>query len=168
MAAVQQVLMAVGTSVSLPASLFASAIGQSFGDFESASAFARVTIGTTGILTLEYNANGDYKDPGFPVEENYRWLVGGSSSLFSARMRRTSGNVFASGSNAADTWLPVTSALAWFIVSNTTSTGPQFDSKAVTAVLEIAYTNNLTNILAQCDISMDTNAESQGGSVSID
>ena len=172
MAAIQQVLMAVGTSVSLPASLFASATGESFGDFASASAFARVTIGTTGILTLEYNANGDYKEPGFPVEENFTWLVGGSSSLFSARMRRTSGSAFSSGSSPADTWLPVTSDLAWFIVSNTSGgitglSGRDIDSKAVTAVLEIAYTNNLTNILAQCDISMDTTASSQGGNVSI-
>ncbi len=160
MAAIQQVLMAVGTSVSLPSSLTASATGERFTDFLGASAFARVTLGSAGILTLEYNANGDFQDPPFPVEENYTWLVGGSSSLFSARMRRTSGNAFTAGSAAADTWLPVTSDLAWTLISNARNGG--FDSKALTAVLEIAYTNNLTNILAQCNISMDTTASSSG------
>jgi hypothetical protein len=166
MAAIQQILMAVGTSVSLPASLTASATGDSFSDFQGASAFARVTLGSAGNLTLEYNANGDFQDPPFPVEENYTWLVGGSSSLFSARMRRTSGSAFTAGSAAADTWLPITSDLAWTIISSARASGG-FDSKALTAVLEIAYTNNLTNILAQCNISMDTTASSSGGGVDL-
>lgn len=162
MSAIQQVLMAVGTSISLPASLVASASGERFSDFQGASAFARVTLGSAGILTLEYNANGDTQDPPFPVTENYTWLVGGNSSLFSTRMRRTSGSAFTAGSAAADTWLPVTSDLAWTLISNARA-GGGFDSKALTAVLEIAYTNNLTNILAQCNISMDTTASSSGG-----
>lgn len=161
MAAVQQVLMAVGTTVSLPASLTAYAYGDRFTDGLGASAFARVTLRSIGTLILEYNANGDIQDPPFPVEENYSWLVGGSSSLFSARMRLTSGDPFSVASSAVNTWLPITSDLGWFIVSNARNGG--FDAKALTAVLEIAYTNNLVNILAQCNISMETTASSTGG-----
>lgn len=169
MAAVQQVLMAVGTSVSLPVSLLASAsatsFGNDFGDTGNASAFARVTLGTAGILTLEYNANGEVKDPPFNVEENYTWRVGGTSSLYSVRMRKTSGSTFSSGSSVIDTWLPISTDHAWFILSASSSSQPGPDSKAVIAVLEIAYTNNLTNILAQCDISMDTTATTISGNI---
>jgi hypothetical protein len=161
MAAIQQILMAVGTSVSLPASLTAVAFGERFQDFLGASAFARVTLGSAGILTLEYNANGDFQTPPFPVEENYTWLVGGNSSVFSARMRKTSGSSFTAGSAAIETWLPITSDLAWTLISNARG-GGGFDADALTAVLEIAYTNNLTNILAQCNISMETTAVSTG------
>jgi hypothetical protein len=170
MSAIQQVLMAIGSSVFLPASLIADASGESFGEFSNASAFARVTLGTAGVLTLEYSANGDYKIPGFPVEENYNWLIGGSSSIFSARMRRTSGSAFTAGSSAINSWLPITSDLQWQLLSSASGgisglSGNDIDSKAVTAVLEIAYTNNLTNILAQSNISMSTYASTQSGSI---
>lgn len=170
MGAIQQVLMAVGTSVFLPSSLFASASGESFGDFSNASAFARVTLGNAGILTLEYNANGDVQDPSFPVEENYTWRIGGSSSLYSVRMRKTSGSAFSAGSSDIDQWIPITTDLQWQLLSNASSgisggPGSDIDSKALTAVLELAFTNNLTNILAQCNISMDTFASSQSGNI---
>lgn len=160
MAAIQQVLMAVGTSVSLPASLDAYASGISYTDFRGASAFARLTLSTTGVLTFLYNANGDVADPPFTVEENYNWLVGGSPGLFSARMRLTSGDSFTTGSAATGTWLPITSNLVWSLTSSARNGG--YDAKALTAVLEIAYTNNLVNILAQSNISMQTTAESTG------
>ena len=170
MSAIQQVLLAIGSSVYLPPSLTASASGESFGEFSNASAFARITLGTAGILTHEYNATGDTIDPPFPggVNETFTWLTGSSSSLFSARMRRTSGSAFTAGSSAANAWLPITSDLQWQLLSNASGgisglSGSDIDSKALTAVLEIAYTNNLTNILAQSNVSMSTFASSQSG-----
>lgn len=158
MSAIQQVIMAAGTSVSLPASLDAFASGISYTDFRGASAFARLTLGSTGVLNFLYNANGDYTEPPFTVQEDYNWLVGGSSSLFSARMRLTSGDAFTIGTTG--TWLPITSNLVWSLTSSARNGG--YDAKALTAVLEIAYTNNLANILAQSNISMQTTAESTG------
>lgn len=161
MAAVQQVLMAVGTSVFLPSSLIAAASGESYND-DFASASISLFLRTNGTLLFEYSANGTLQDPPFPVSEESNWLVGGTSSLFSARMRRISGSAFLVGSSAINTWLPITSELNWNLVSSSSSS-QRFDSKAVTAVLEIAFTNNLTNILAQSNISFSTLASTQGG-----
>jgi hypothetical protein len=161
MAAIQQILMAVGTSVSLPASLFAAASGEGYND-EAASAIVSLDLESSGILSLEYNANGTIADPAFPQFDQYNWLVGGSSSLFSVRMRQTSGSTFSPGSTAVNTWLPVDTGRSWYILSSSNSF-QRFNSKALTAVLEIAYTNNLTNILAQSNINFSTSALTQGG-----
>jgi hypothetical protein len=163
MAAIQQILMAVGTSVFLPSSLIASAIGESYAD-QAASAGVSLNLSTNGILQLVYSANGTLQDPSFPVTEQFRWLVGGSSTLFSVRMRKISGSAFSFGSAAIDTWIPITTSLNWNIISSSNSFQP-FNSKAVTAVLEIAFSNNLTNILAQSNISFSTSASTQGGSI---
>jgi len=155
MAAIQQVLMAVGTSVFLPASLNAFASAESYND-EPASAIVNLDLEATGILT------GTLQEPAFAQFEQYTWLVGGSSSLFSVRLRRTSGSAFSPGSAAIDTWLPVSTGHSWYILSSSNNFQP-FNSKAVTGVLEIAFTNNLTNILAQSDINFSTSASTQGG-----
>lgn len=161
MAAIQQVLMAVGTSVFLPANLNAFASAESYND-EPASAIVNLDLEATGILTLDYNANGTLQDPAFAQFEQYTWLVGGSSSLFSVRLRRTSGSAFSPGSAAIDTWLPVSTGHSWYILSSSNSFQPS-NGKAVTGVLEIAFTNNLTNILAQSNINFSTSAFTQGG-----
>lgn len=161
MAAVQQVLMAVGTSIRLPSSLVANPSAESYSDEPGSSAVV-LYLNTDGSLVLEYNANGTLQEPPFPVAENYTWRVGGSSSLYSARMRRTSGNNFAPGSTSINTWNPITTNQMWSLLSFSNSF-QRSDSKAVTAVLEIAFTNNLTNILAQCNISFSTSALTQGG-----
>jgi hypothetical protein len=161
MAAVQQILMAVGTSVFLPSSLIADASGESYSD-EAASAGVTLSLGTNGILLLEYSASGTLQTPSFPVSEQYRWLVGGTSSLYSVKMTKILGNNFTSGSAAIDTWMPITSSLNWFLLSSSSIFQP-YNSNAITAVLELAFTNNLTNILAQCNISFSTEASTQGG-----
>jgi hypothetical protein len=161
MAAIQQVLMAVGTSVFLPSSLFAAADAISYFD-EPASSIVILQLQSNGTLSLEYNANGTVQDPTFPQSEVSRWLVGGSSSLFSVRLRRISGSSFSPGSSAIDTWLPASTGLSWNILSSSNSFQPS-NSKGILGVLEIAFTNNLTNILAQSDINFSTSALTQGG-----
>lgn len=161
MAAIQQVLMAVGTSILLPSDLFANASAESFND-ENASCIVFLNFNVDGTLVLEYNANGTLQDPPFPVTENYTWRVGGSSSLYSVRMRRISGSAFSFGSAAVDTWIPITTDLNWNLISSTTRSQP-FNSKVFLGVLEIAYSNNLTNILAQSNINFSTSASTQGG-----
>lgn len=161
MGAVQQVLMAVGTSVFLPSSLIANASGESYAD-EPASSIVILSISTSGSLLLQYNAIGTVQDPPFPQSEGYTWRVGGSSSLYSVRLRRTSGSSFSGGSTAIDTWVPMTTEQTWNLLSSSNSSQP-FNSKAVTGVLEIAFTNNLTNILAQSNINFSTSAQTQGG-----
>jgi hypothetical protein len=161
MGAVQQVLMAVGTSVFLPSNLIADASGESYSD-EAASAGVTLSLGTNGTLLLEYSASGTLQTPSFPVSEQYTWLIGGSPALYSVRMRKILGNNFTSGSAAIDTWIPVTSSLDWYMLSSSSIFQP-YNANAITAVLELAYTNNLTNILAQCNISFSTLASTQGG-----
>lgn len=161
MAAIQQVLMAVGTSVFLPSSLFAAAEAISYFD-EPASSIVNLDLEASGILTLDYNANGTVQNPTFAQFEQYRWLNGGASSLFSVRLRRTSGNTFSPGSAAVDTWLPASTGQSWYLLSSSNSFQP-FNGKALTGVLEIAFTNNLTNILAQSDINFSTSALTQSG-----
>ncbi len=161
MSAIQQVLMAIVSSVFLPSDLIADASAESFSD-QPASAVIVLGITAGGLLTLEYSASGTLPTPAFPVSEQYTWLVGGTSSLYSIRMRRTSGSSFSFGSTAIDTWVPMTTDRTWILQSASNSSQP-FNSKAVTAVLELAYTNNLTNILAQSDITFSTSASTQGG-----
>jgi hypothetical protein len=161
MSAVQQVLMAVGTSISLPVSLIANPSATSYNS-EFASSGLSLTLTTSGSLFLLYSANGTEKDPDFPVSQENTWLVGGTSSLYSVRLRKTSGSSFDVGSSPVNTWIPITSTQAWYLNSNSNSFQPS-NSKAVLGVLEIAFSNNLTNILAQSDISFSTFALTQGG-----
>lgn len=161
MAAIQQVLMAVGTSVFLPSSLIAAADAISYFD-EPASSIVILQLEANGTLSLEYNANGTVQDPTFPQSEVSRWLVGGASSLFSVRLRRTSGSAFSPGSSAIDTWLPASTRQSWNILSSSDRVQPS-NSKGIIGVLEIAFTNNLTNILAQSNINFSTSALTQGG-----
>jgi hypothetical protein len=162
MAAIQQVLMAVGTSISLPANLIANVTAESYNN-QTSSASVSLDFLTNGTLSLEYNAQGTLQDPAFAQFEQYTWLVGGTSSLFSVRMRRTSG-AFSPGSAAVDTWLPITSDLFWYLLSNSNSFTPS-NGRSFTGVLELAYTNNLTNILAQSNINFSTFALTQGGDI---
>ena len=165
MGAIQQVLMAVGTSVFLPpviaselqTAVIASGIG--YND-ASASASIDLRLSTSGSLSLEYSASGTSKDPGFPVSENWTWLVGGTASLYSVRMRKTSGSPF--GPSAVNAWIPITADLQWRIDSASNSSQTS-EIQAVTAVLEIAFTNNLANILAQSSINFQTSAETESG-----
>lgn len=153
MASAQQILMSAGF-ILLPSSLEASAESTSY----NASAFASVslTLRTNGVLNLNYSATGTYPIPENPQTESYTWNVGGSTGL-SARMRLLSG-IFNVGTT--DTWVPVTTDLLWGISSSANSGGgsEDFDYKEVQSVLEIAYTNNLTSILAQCNINFNTTA----------
>jgi hypothetical protein len=161
MAAIQQVLMAVGTSIFLPASLTANPNATSYNSEEASSGLS-LTLTTSGSLFLIYSANGTEKFPDFPVSQEETWLVGGSSSLYSVRLRKTSGSSFDFGSAAVNTWIPITSTQAWYLDSNSNIFQPS-NSKAILGVLEIAFTNNLTNILAQSDINFSTFALTQGG-----
>jgi hypothetical protein len=160
MGAVQQVLMAVGTSISLPANLSANPYAISYFSEEASSGLS-LTLTTSGSLFLIYSANGTEKFPDFPVSQENTWLIGGSSSLYSVRLRKTSGSSFDFGSAAVNTWIPITSTQAWYLDSNSNIFQPS-NSKAVTGVLEVAFSNNLTNILAQSDISFSTSALTQG------
>jgi hypothetical protein len=163
MGAIQQVLMAVGTSVFLPSSLIANPSGEGYSD-EAASAAISLSLSTGGTLSLDYNASGTLQDPGFPVSEGYTWRVGGSSSLYSVRLRKTSGSSFNIGSAAVDQWLPINTDLTWNLISSSNSS-QRFNQKALTGVLELAFTNNLTNILAQSDINFSTSASTQPGGI---
>ena len=158
MSAVQQVIMAVGTSVLLPSNLFAAADALSYGS-QIASASVRLDLLTNGTLSLEYSAQGTIQDPSFPQEEQYTWLVGGLSNLFSVRMRLTSGQ-FSPGSAAVDTWLPITGDHFWYLQS-ISSTFALTIGRSFTGVLEIAYSDNLTNILAQSSVNFNTFAETE-------
>lgn len=156
MAAIQQVLMAVGTSILLPSNLFASAEALSYGS-QVASATVNLDFYTNGTLNLDYYARGTERTPGFDQFEQHTWLVGGLSNLYSLRMRRISGE-FSPGSAAVDTWLPITSDRFWYLSSISTSFAPT-NGRSFTGVLEIAFSDNLTNILAQSSVNFSTFAE---------
>ena len=162
MSAIQQMLLAtmINTSVSLPSILIASADAQSYLDRPS-NAEVSLDLNTNGTLLLSYSAVGDEINPLEPVSNQYTWLVGGRSNLFSVRMRTLSGTSFSTAfSSSSNTWLPVTSNLSWNIRSSSNAIRT-FSIKDVSAVLEIAYTNNLTNIIAQSDIYFSTSASTQ-------
>jgi hypothetical protein len=156
MGAVQQVLMAAGTSIFLPSDLFAAAEALSY-DSQVASATVNLNFYTNGTLTLDYNARGTERTPGFDQFEQYNWLVGGLSNLYSVRMRRTFGQ-FSPGSAAVDTWLPITSDRFWYLQS-ISSTFALTIGRSFTGVLEIAFSDNLTNILAQSSVNFSAFAE---------
>jgi hypothetical protein len=163
MSAIQQVLFAVGTSVSLPSALAASPYSINY-QGQSGSATIVLTLTTGGLLTLEYSAVGQERDPSSPqTNPTHTWLSNGTSNIYSVRMRVTSGGTFNLGSAAINTWVPLTSDRTWTLEA-TSSTSLPFSSDAVTAVLEIAYTNSLTTILAQSAVELSTSAETYGSS----
>lgn len=160
MAAVQQVLFSIGTSVSLPSSLSINASGESFAG-QNAVAMINLTLRTNNLLNVNYSAEGDIREPAFPQQDEFRWLTGGSSNLYSARMRVLSGS-FGGGSSSVNTWLPITSNLTWGILS-TSDTNQPLDADSVTAVLEIAFSDSLDTILTASQINFNTQASTQTG-----
>jgi hypothetical protein len=149
MASAQQVLMA-GGYVLLPSSLQASASSTSFSG--PASARVSLTLKTDGSLILNSSADGDF--PVTSETKSYTWIVGGAAGQLSARMRLLAG-IFDGSANTGE-WVPITSDLEWFIESFSSSRFGEPESDFVSAVLEIAFNNNLTSILAQCNINFDT------------
>jgi hypothetical protein len=164
MSAVQQILFAVGTSVSLPSTLAADASSINYNG-QSGSATIVLSLTTGGLLTLDYSAFGEVQLPQFPqsLTPPYTWLINGTSSIYSVRMRVTSGGTFNPGSTAINSWVPLTSDRTWTLQAiSSLSQTPSSD--AVTAVLEIAYRNSLTNPLAQSAVTFTTLAETSGSS----
>jgi hypothetical protein len=153
MASAQQVLMA-GGYVLLPSSLQASASGTSFSG--PANAIVSLTLKTDGSLILNSSAIGNVRVPVTSETKSYTWIVGGDTGQLSARMRLLAG-IF-DGSANTDEWVPITSDLVWFIGSFSSSQFGEPESDSVSAVLEIAFNNNLTSILAQCNINFETDA----------
>lgn len=166
MAAMQQVLLMGSGSVYLPSSLIIAARGTSAGD-EAASSAVRLTLRTNGSLSIDYSANGNAtEDPTFPQEDLYAWLVGGSSSLYSAKMRILTG-AFGDGAGnfglaAVNTWIPINSEQIWYVQANSNDSVPS-SNRAVTAVLEIAFGSNPLAILASCNIDFRASALTQSG-----
>lgn len=160
----QQVLLMGSGSVYLPNSLIISARGTSVD--EAASSGVRLTLRTNGSLSVDYSASGNAsEDPTFPREDLYTWLVGGSSSLYSAKMRILTG-AFGDGAGsfglaAVDTWIPLNSEQIWYVQANSNSSSPRSSNRAVTAVLEIAFGSNPLAILASCNIDFRASALTQ-------
>lgn len=153
-------------SVYLPSSLIIAARGTSAGG-EAASSGVRLTLRTNGSLSVDYSANGnETEDPSFPQEDLYTWLVGGSSSLYSAKMRILTG-AFGDGAgnfglSAVNTWIPINSEQIWYVQANSNNSVPS-GNRAVTAVFEIAFGSNPSTILASCNIDFRASALTQSG-----
>lgn len=165
MAAIQQMLFATGSSVFLPNSLSSSASATTFGNPEFPSlAFASsgitLRLRTNSLLTLTTSAQGTVAEPASPVVNQSTWLVGGSASVYSVRMRLLTavGDGFAVGSDSVNTWLPITQERIWEVRSSAAGAGVLQDTDGVTAVMEIALTASTSTILAFSNINLSTTA----------
>lgn len=166
MAAIQQVLFALGGGlVALPDDAFfdKNVYGQSFNGQPAGSSIT-LTLRANGILNIGYSATGTgEKDPLIPETQSYTWLRGGTSELYSARMRVISGQGFALGSSSVNSWIdiPTGSFLSWGISSNSNETTTS-GINSVVAVLELAFKSNQQTVLADANINFDTSALTEG------
>lgn len=156
MAALQQVLFAIGQSLGtlfLEPSLFASASATSTAG-NSAGAELTLNITNSGFLNVRRVTNSFPAGITDDIIRQYNWLIGGSALLYSVRIRRNSGDTFLLGSDLSDSWLPMSQNRSWTLRS---TSPPNFGSN-INFTVEIALSNNLSNILSSGTFNFSCNA----------
>jgi hypothetical protein len=159
MAAIQQILLAIGQSLG---TLFfrsaSSSPGVSFTSFalsdggSSSGAELYLNISNSGILEIVAvsNEDGDIQNS---ILDSYNWLTGGAASLYSISVNRVLGS-FALGSDLssppetppAKTWRPMTQSRSWFLKAESVSSGSPSDLTVVFNI-QVALTSNLSSVL---------------------
>jgi hypothetical protein len=177
MAAIQQILLAIGQSLG---TLFfrsaSSSPGVSFTSFASSNAGSSsgaelyLNILNSGILEIVAVSDEDPGGIQNSILDSYNWLTGGAASLYSISVNRVSGS-FALGSDLssppetplAKTWRPMTQSRSWFLKAESLSSGSTSDLTIVFNI-QVALTSNLNVLLTSDNITFRCRAETAGES----
>lgn len=162
MAALQQVLFAIGQlagTTFLEPSYSALAPAISLAN-QGAGADLFLTLFNNGVLNVIQETNDNVSGIQSSVIKNYNWLSGGTTSLYSVRIIRNSGELdFFRASGQSDligSWLPMTQTRSWLL----RATAPPNLSVTIDFTLQIARTNNLSNILSSGTFNFTCSAQS--------
>ena len=170
MAAIQQILLAIGQSLGTLFFRSASSVqGVSFLSNASSNAGSSsgaelyLNILNSGILEIVAVSNEDPGGIQNDIPDSYNWLTGGAASLYSIRINPVSGS-FTLGSNLSSSWLPMTQSRSWFLRAESVSSGSTSDLTVVFNI-QVALTSNLSSVLlTSADITFNCRAETAGES----
>jgi hypothetical protein len=168
MAAIQQILLAIGQSLgtlffrSAPPVSFTSNALSTNGN--SAGAQLSLNISNSGRLEIVAVSNQEPGGIQNSIPDSYNWLTGGAASLYSIRVNPVSGSFTIGGSSFYSTWLPMTESRSWFLRAESVPSGSTSDLTVVFNI-QVALTSNLSSVLlTSADITFNCRAETAGES----
>jgi hypothetical protein len=158
------------------------------GGFGEASALTRLTVNSNGQLQLlgstgwssSYSSSGSYIEINgvnywdFPLENSssgeinvQNWLIGGGASLYSCRGNILTGSTNPNGfttfrNGTFGSWLNLTSSHDFSVLAYGISSNPDNTSTLILE-LQFARTDNLSNILGSCTITLDARGDYNEG-----
>lgn len=165
MSGIHQVLFSTGAgglgTVFLEPFRQISVIASSFGGL-NAIAGVDIDLSSNGLISFNTFATGDFTEQ--IGDGNYAWLTGGSSTNYS--FRYSTGPTFVSGLDTPgpqNVWLPISSGRVWTISRSAFDIGPLSDSVSFFIMLQIAATNNVSQILGSSQLNIELSATTRSG-----